>query len=64
MSDTTAKVNVEVPFAFCQNCRRMQLEASNWYKWDDSTPIDQVYSCANGYICRNAVELYKEEQHE
>ena len=59
---TTVKVEVQTPFNFCEKCNRMVLEPSRAYLWADSSPIDWEYYCANAYICRNAIELYKRDE--
>lgn len=61
---TTVKVEVTVPYAFCQKCCFMELNVHNAFTWHEGTPLNFEYTCANAYICRNAVEMYKGEKGE
>ena len=54
-----AKVDVLVPFDFCKDCNRLELDDYYGYLWSNGEPIAHEYSCKHGYFCRSIIELYE-----
>lgn len=52
------KVEVTTPFDFCANCNNYKLEEIQVYAGGE---YSYKYSCKYRNICKNAVNLYKQE---
>lgn len=50
------KVNMEAPFAFCEECALADIEREDFY--EGSRIYMTMHQCKNRVICENAVKLY------
>ena len=66
--DKIIKTDLYVPFEFCKNCDRCNVETQTViegdYKYIYPTCFRRVHTCKHRDICRNAVKLFKEVEDE
>ena len=56
------KINADLPFAFCEECRVRDLEVKNLY--EGSLVAESFITCEHARECKEAVKLYQERMDE
>ena len=58
MGNHNFKMDVRVPFRFCDRCKEFDLEQSKFYNGDEAYLT--INRCANEEICEHVIRLFLE----
>lgn len=53
------KIEADLPFTFCKECKRRELEEGRLYNYQDEVISGNLY-CKRAGICKNAIEMYQQ----